>query len=77
VLSGEHSALMSVHACPAPKRAGYRRRVLERWGHSSVQCNSSCRRGAVPVAGLVRVKAHGSRGPRLPFGDCSGPDRHF
>jgi hypothetical protein len=29
---------MSVHACPAPKRAGYRRRVLERWGHSSVQC---------------------------------------
>jgi hypothetical protein len=44
VLSGEHSrAHVSVHARPAPKRAGYRRRVLERWGHSSVQCNSSCK----------------------------------
>jgi hypothetical protein len=34
---------MCVPTWPAPKRAGgYRRRVLERWGHPSVQCSSSC-----------------------------------
>jgi hypothetical protein len=42
VFSGELRVRMSVPAWPAPNRAGYRRRVLERWGHSNVQCSSSC-----------------------------------
>jgi hypothetical protein len=33
---------MSVPTWPAPNKARYRRRVLERRGHSNVQCSSSC-----------------------------------
>jgi hypothetical protein len=45
VLSGEHSAHVCTRLSSSAEgpRAGYRRRVLERWGHSSVQCNSSCK----------------------------------
>jgi hypothetical protein len=42
VFSGEQGAHVCSHLVSSNYRAGYRRRVLERWGHSNVQCSSSC-----------------------------------
>jgi hypothetical protein len=43
VLSGEHSAHVCTRLSSSEAGPDTGGGVLERWGHSSVQCNSSCK----------------------------------
>jgi hypothetical protein len=65
VFSGEQGAHVCSHRWPAPNRVGYRRRVLERWGHSNVQCSSSCNASGARHQGHALRDLGTLRGPSV------------